>query len=130
MRQVILALLNILLLVLPLAVVVALLLGGCAPRVSDSEAIALNAELRPLLERLCGDSGEVDAVLWPPSARASRPESVWIRSDGLYMKTSSFFVQERGIFAPCDPDRFRPTSNTDPSFAQLGDNLYSYSFAG
>ena len=118
-----------LLLVLPLTSV-ALLLAGCAPRLSDSEAIALKAELRPLLERMCGDNRQVDSALWPPSLQAIRPESVRIRSEGLYVQTSSFFVQEKGIFAPCDPDRFRPTSSTDPSYAQLDDNLYLYSVAG
>jgi hypothetical protein len=53
-----------------------------------------------------------------------------MHADGLYVATTEIFVNEWGIFVPCDPEKFKPTRGTDPSFESLGGNVFSYYFAG
>jgi hypothetical protein len=105
-------------------------LTGCSPSLSGAEADGLAADARPLLNAMCGSAGPVSPVNWPESLRLQKPQSVWVKADGLYIATSSFMASEWGIFVPCKPEQFKATPGTDPSFEKLGESAYSYHLAG
>jgi hypothetical protein len=114
------------------AFVAALVLAsGCsdAPRVHPSETSAIFDAAQALLD-VNPSISEIDPAAWPEDLRALAPEA--IRSDqlGLYVVTSSRWVEERGIFVPRDATQFSPEPGTDPEYTLVSNAVYLYRIRG
>lgn len=107
------------------------LTSGCseAPRVDPSETGAIFDAAQALLD-VNPSKSTIDPAAWPESLRALTPEAV--RSDqlGLYVVTSSRWVEERGIFVPRDATRFSPQQGTDPEYTLVSNAVYLYRVRG
>jgi hypothetical protein len=107
------------------------LASGCSevPRVHPSETSAIFDAAQALLDvnPLVSD---IDPAAWPEGLRALAPEA--IRSDqlGLYVVTSSRWVEERGIFVPRDATQFSPEPGTDPEYTLVSNAVYLYRIRG
>jgi hypothetical protein len=112
------------------AVICCLFLTAClrVPSVSQPEAAGLETAAAALLEG--GDSPEVTSPAWPGEIRVLDPKAVRIAADGLYVVTSSWFVQETGFFVPRDPDAFSPVAGGDPEYRRLYGHVFSYRIRG
>ena len=110
-------------------VISCLLFGACvrAPSVSESEAAAFEAAARALLAR--GSVGEASSA-WPAEIRALKPNAVRVTAEGIYVVTSSWFVEEAGLFVPRDSSAFVPASGGDPEYERLYGNVFSYRIRG
>lgn len=53
-----------------------------------------------------------------------------MRAEGLYITTSSFFTEERGVFVLNPTVQFSPTRGTDPSYKPVGHGVFVYRRAG
>jgi hypothetical protein len=110
-------------------IIICLLLGGCArtPSVSESEAARLEAVASAWLAR-----GSVDdaSAAWPAEIQALKPNAVRVTSQGVYVVTSSSFVEEAGLFVPRDPSAFVPDPGGDPEYKKLYGNVFSYRIRG
>lgn len=109
--------------------IVCFVLAACAPSVSESEASTLAREVAHLLEHQI-KVGYLSSASWPPSVAALEPQAVYLRAEGLYIKTSSFFTEERGVFVPNPESAFSPTHGTDPSYKPVTDRVFVYRRAG
>ena len=109
--------------------IVCVLSVGCTPRVSDSEASALAREVAPLLERHA-TAGPLPRESWPTSVATLKPKAVYVRNEGLYVTTWSFFVEERGVFILNPKVAFRPLRGTDPHYEPVGHGVFVYRIAG
>jgi hypothetical protein len=105
-------------------------LVACAPSISTAEASVLAKEVRPLLEVMCGGGGDVAPAAWPSSLQALEPDLVHVTMEGLYARTSKFFVSDRGVFVACHPDQFVPMRGSDPSYEAVSAGVYTYYLAG
>lgn len=102
-------------------------LSGCG--VAPDEA-ALDALAQAGRNTLATSSiGALPSARWPKAVTRLDPERVYVTDEGLYVVTSSFFVQERGLFVPRDPG-FMPQAGTDPSYESLRPGVFSYNIAG
>ena len=66
---------------------------------------------------------------WPEQILVLKPESVRLTPEGLYVVTSSWFVEEVGFFIP----RYYgvlPDDSGEPKFRRLHENLFSYRISG
>jgi hypothetical protein len=97
------------------------------PSVSQSEAVGLEAAAMVVLVR--GDSSDA-SLAWPAEIQSIKPKAVRIASDGLYLVTSSWFVEESGLFVPRDPSVFSPVEGSDPEYRRLHGNVFSYRIRG
>ena len=106
-----------------------LLLGACvrAPSMSESEAAAFEAAASALLARGSSDDA---ASAWPAEIQALKPSSVRVTAEGIYVETSSWFVQEAGLFVPRDSAAFVPAPGGDPEYKRLYGNVFSYRISG
>ncbi len=66
---------------------------------------------------------------WLAEIKALEPNRVYATQDGIYIVTSTFFVQEKGLFLPRSP-AFLPGSGNDPKFGFIVEGLYSYELEG
>jgi hypothetical protein len=73
--------------------------------------------------------GDIHQTQWPDAIARFKPERVYATPDGLYVVTSSFFVEEEGLFVPRSAD-FAPQPGTDPSYTSLGTGVFSYRIKG
>jgi len=113
-----------------LAVCVACFLGtACTPHVSEADASTLAREVAPLLQRQ-GSAGSLPRTSWPASVAALKPQAVYLRAEGLYIITSSFFTDERGVFVLNPMAGFSPARGTDPSYQPVGHGVFVYRRAG
>ena len=114
--------------VLALTAVLILALAGC---LSGSHARELAALLKvaPQLMQVAPASGPLPPDQWPTELKALDPKRVYATPDGLYIVTSTFFVQEEGLFLPRSPT-FSATPGRDPEFRFIVDGLYSYKIKG
>lgn len=101
---------------------------GCAPSVSSSEAVAISQQTVSLLQT--NETGEIPPARWPPAVAALSPERVRRDSQGLYIFTSTFFVEERGVFVLDPKAHFDPPTQGDPSYARIAENVYIFRSAG
>lgn len=99
---------------------------GASPDAGDVAALATAA---PAV--LAENRGAVDvpASRWPAAIARLHPERVYATDDGLYVVTSSRFVDERGLFVPRDA-AFAPQPGTDPSYVATGRGVFSYWIKG
>ena len=112
------------------AIICCLLLAACVrmPSVSQPEAAGLEAVADALLES--ASSSESVSTAWPEQIRVLGPKAVRVTPDGLYVVTSSWFVEEVGFFVPRDPDAFSPVAGGDPEYRRLHGHVFSYRIRG
>ena len=106
------------------------LIAGCArpPLISEAEAAAAEIEAAFLLSNT--DAGDISSANWPEHILNLEPVAVRITSDGLYVVTSAWFVEEAGVFVPRRPDAFSPVVGTDPEYQRLYGRVFSYRTRG
>lgn len=106
-------------------VLVGLLGCGVVPGGEKLQAIALAGRMTLAISR----GGELPANRWPPAIASLDPKRVYIANEGLYVVTSTFFVEERGLFIPRAAD-FVPQVGDDPSYQSIGKGVFSYRING
>ena len=114
------------------ALVASLALVGCTPSPPSTQtAVKLARDAAPLMS-LCPTRQSIDASKWPPSFAPSGVKSAYIGHNGLYLETDRFYVQESGVFLPCDSTKFAPESVTgeDPAYVKVQDGVFTYYIAG
>jgi hypothetical protein len=107
-------------------------LAGCTPsRPSTQAAAQLARDATPLMTS-CGTKKSIDPSSWPPSFTSSGVKSVHIGLEGLYIETDRVYVQEAGVFIPCDASKFASDSVTgeDPVYLKVADGVFTYYLAG
>jgi hypothetical protein len=110
-----------------IAILVAVL-AACGRTPQSSELVSL-ASAAPALLRESPQTDEVPASKWPAAVARLKPERVYATPDGLYIATSSFFVQEWGLFVPRSAG-FVAQPGTDPSYTSIGQGVFSYHLKG
>ena len=107
-----------------------LLLAACvrAPSISPDEADAVQAAAQKLLEDAAGAPITADRL--PSGIGALKPNSVRVAPEGVYIETSSRFVEEVGIFVPRHPEAFTPARDSDPAYERIHGNVFSYRIRG
>jgi hypothetical protein len=114
------------------ALVAILALAGCTPSPPSTQtAVKLAQDAAPLMS-LCHTEQSIDASKWPPSFAPSGVKSAYIGLNGLYLETDRVYVQESGVFVPCDSKTFAPESVTgeDPAYVKVQDGVFTYYIAG
>ena len=110
----------------------ALALVGCAPsRPSSDVALLLSRDSAPLVA-LCPTRQSIEATKWPASFARAGVKSAYIGEGGLYLETDRAYVQEAGVFIPCDVTKFSSASVTgeDPMYTKVTDGVFTYYVAG
>jgi hypothetical protein len=97
------------------------------PSVSQSEAAGIEAAATAVLARGGSSDG---SPAWPAEIQAIKPRAVRVTAEGMYVVTSSWFVQEAGLFVPRDPGVFSPALGSDPEYRRLYGNVFSYRIRG
>ena len=112
------------------AILCCLLLTACVrmPSLSQADAAGLEAVAAALLDS--ASSSEKVSTAWPEEIRVLGPKAVRVAPDGLYVVTSSWFVEEAGLFVPRDPDAFSPVAGGDPEYRRLHGHVFSYRIRG
>jgi hypothetical protein len=107
--------------------IIFVLLVGCSDHidVGELDIILIESDAVSIL-----DSNVVDIADLPITLANLKPESVMIRNDGLYIKLSGFFVNEKGLFVPIDRSTDYSSIGTDPEYKRLSGNVYSYIIRG
>lgn len=113
---------------LVLLVAAAISLSGCVFG-SRAEELAALQRAAPRLLQIAPTEESIPPGQWPPAVKALHPESVHSRPDGIYIVTSSFFVEEKGLFLPRSLD-FIPKPGGDPEYTLIVSGLYSYVIRG
>ena len=113
-----------------LAVCAACILGvACTPDISEAEASNLARDAAPLFQRQASASS-LPRTSWPAAVVALNPQAVYLRAEGLYITTSSFFTEERGVFVLNPTASFTPTHGSDPSYEPVSHGVFIYRLAG
>jgi len=102
--------------------------SACTPQLSDVQAERIATEARDLLA-LHPSPGRVDSVRVPPSIASIRPKVVYVKPDGLYMQSTTWFTREWGLFVPRAAS-FSPPIGSDPRYELIREGLYRYYIAG
>ena len=106
-------------------------LVACSSSLDRAALQSLSADAKTLLETVRVDtSGDVTPPHWPQTIRSLQPRRVYVGSEGLYIVTGSFFVEEWGYFVPADKAVFSPFAAGDPSYKSLGYDVYWYEIKG
>lgn len=103
-------------------------LSGCVFG-SRAEELAALQRAAPRLLQIAPTEEAIPPDQWPPAVKAFHPESVHSRPDGIYIVTSSFFIEEKGLFLPRSPG-FIPKPGGDPEYTLIVSGLYSYVIRG
>lgn len=106
-------------------------LSGCTPsRPSSQTAARLARDAAPLMN-LCATKQNIDPARWPSSFVSSGVKSAYIGHAGLYIETDRVYVQEAGVFIPCDATKFVSESVTgeDPIYLKVADGIFTYYIA-
>lgn len=82
------------------------------------------------LAALCPKPQFIDSARWPPSFAAAGVKSVHIEHEGLYIVTGRLYVEEAGVFIPCDAEHFNPAGRGDPDYTNVADGVFTYFIAG
>jgi hypothetical protein len=110
------------------ACLLALLLTACVPGPNADELAALHRDA-PQLFSAAPLSGSLPPEQWPPSVTALDPKRVHADAEGIYIVTSEFFVEEKGIFLPRSPG-FRARQGTDPQYEAIAEGVFAYQIKG
>ncbi len=102
---------------------------ACTPDISEAEASNLARDAAPLFQRQT-PAGSLPHTSWPAAVVALKPEAVYLRAEGLYIATSSFFTKERGVFVLNPTAGFTPTQGSDPSYKPVGHGVFIYRVEG
>jgi hypothetical protein len=113
---------------LALAAILLISLAGCLFG-SHAEELAALQRAAPQLFQIASAVGPVPPEKWPAALKALNPKSVYSRPEGVYIVTSTFFVQEKGLFLSRSSS-FAPVTGSDPEYTQIVDGLYSYVLRG
>lgn len=105
-----------------------LMLNGCLAGSRAHELAAL-LEVAPELMHQTPAGAQLPPDRWPAELKALEPKRVYATQDGLYIVTSTFLVQEEGLFLPRST-AFVPRLGNDPEFGFIIDGLYSYELKG
>lgn len=103
-------------------------LTACMPG-SDADKLAALHRDAPQLFRVAPLSGALPHEQWPPSVSALAPKRVHAGPEGIYIVTSEFFVEEKGIFLPRSPG-FRARQGTDPQYEPIAEGVFAYRIKG
>jgi hypothetical protein len=109
----------------------ALLLTACVrvPALDESEAMAVTQAASELLKNSRAQE-TIPPESWPAAIENLKPESVRAHPEGLYIETSSMYVEEWGLFVPREPATFAPVHGSDPEYKKMHPSLFSYYVAG
>lgn len=110
----------------PLVLVV---LAACGRVPSVSEADAAQIEPAAVL-LLANEPARGRSDTWPEAIRSLHPKSLRVTSDGLYIVTSLWFVEEAGLFVPRHPKSFSTIPGGDPEYERLHGAVYAYRIRG
>ena len=113
-------------------ILVVVALAGCSPsRPSSDIALVLARDSTPLMT-LCPTKQRIDAERWPASFAGAGVRSAYIGQGGLYLETDRTYVQEAGVFIPCDVSKFTHASVTgeDPMYLKVAEGVFTYFVAG
>ena len=111
-----------------LSVLLSFCLAACMPGSKANELAALLKEA-PQLFQVAPHSGPLPREKWPAAVSALGAKKVYARPEGLYIVTSTFFVEEKGLFLPRSP-MFQTHAGTDPQYKPIAKGLYSYQIKG
>jgi len=110
----------------------AVALAGCSPsRPSSDIALVLARDSAPLMA-LCPNKQPIGTAKWPASFAGAGVKSAYFGQGGLYLETDRIYVQEAGVFIPCDVRKFSPAAVTggDPMYLKVADGVFTYYVAG
>jgi hypothetical protein len=110
------------------ACLLAFLLTACMRGPNADQLAALHRDA-PQLFSVAPLSGPLPPEQWPPSVSALEPKRVHADPEGIYIVTSEFFVQEKGIFLPRSPG-FRARQGTDPQYEPIAEGVFAYRIEG
>ena len=102
--------------------------SACSPQLSDTDAKRIVTEARSLLADH-PSAGQLDSAKLPPAIAALRPKLVYVKPDGLYIQSSTWFTRERGLYVP-RAENFSPPAGSDPHYEPIRAGLYRYRIAG
>src|SRR5688572_18075517 len=109
-------------------VLLAAALVACG-RTPEPKELAELVSVAPAVLLAAPQSGTVPPSQWPAPVANLKPERVYATPEGLYVVSSSFFVQEQGLFVPRSASfTFQP--GTDPSYTPIGPGVFSYRIKG
>jgi hypothetical protein len=114
------------------ALVAVFALTGCTPsRPSAQLAAQLARDAAPLMG-LCATKQGIAPSQWPASFASAGVESAYIGYGGLYIETDRIYVQEAGVFIPCEASKFVSSSKTgeDPVYLKVAEGVFTYFIAG
>lgn len=97
------------------------------PSVSALEAEAIESAAVAWL--ITPGKRNITSADWPEAIRALSPKSVRVSADGVYVVTSSIFVEEAGVFIPRDT-AFSPGRGGDPEYKSIHGRVFSYRVRG
>jgi|SRR6185436_18918544 len=105
---------------------------GCTPSRPSAQAATKLAHDATVLMTLCPTKQSIAQSQWPPSFADAGVESAYIGHDGLYLETDRIYVQEAGVFIPCDASKFVSSSisGEDPVYLKVADGVFTYYIAG
>lgn len=83
-----------------------------------------------VLQKHEGTRGNIYQLDWPLLFEKIGVKSVIVRDDGLYILLSSFLVREKGLFIPRKGVKVNVGPQSDPSYKELRDGVYSYVIKG
>ncbi len=102
-------------------------LSTCGPSLTRAHAESLVDARHALLEY---PEGEIPASRWPKSVADLEPERVYRSYEGVYIITSEFFVEQRGVFILDTTSSFVPSRFQDPSYDVVIAGVFIYRSAG
>jgi hypothetical protein len=108
--------------------VLTLCLCSCGGSVPEAQEVAALANVGTTVLATTKVGG-LEPSKWPSAIASLDPERVYVSEEGLYIVISSWFVEERGLFVPRDPD-FVPEVGTDPSYVSIRKGVYAYRIKG
>lgn len=97
------------------------------PTAAELEDLVIDV---PRLMQARPERRDILPAQWSPALRALKPKRVYTNAEGLYIATSAFFVQERGIYVPRDAGKVSTDPGRDPSYRYLALGFYAYRMEG
>jgi len=110
------------------AVLTLLLLTGCM-RGNRADELAALLKVAPELLQSAQPGTDLPSEKWPQEVKSLDPSRVYSTKDGIFIVTSSFFVNEQGLFLSRTRE-FAPQPGGDPEFRQIVPGLFSYKIKG
>ena len=105
-----------------------ILCSACTPQLSDAQAERIATEARHLLA-LNPNPGQIDSARLPPAIASIRPKVVYVKAEGLYIQSVTWFTRESGLYVPRAAN-FSPPAGSDPRYEPIREGLYRYYIAG